>query len=259
MKIASGAPLIGVPACMKASDGLPFHGVGDKYVTAVALAAGGLPVLVSALGEIYDLADLVGRLDGLLVTGSLSNVAPHHYGGPPDRPESPQDPARDSTTLPLIRQALATGLPLFCICRGIQELNVALGGTLDQQLHRLPGRIDHRSPQGVPYDARYAPRHAVSLRPDGAVARIVGATEIEVNSLHWQGIDRLADELVVEGTALDGVIEAVSVRSAKGFAIGVQWHPEYRVRDNPVSLALFEAFGVAARAYATARLRGRAA
>lgn len=259
MRIGSDAPLIGVPACMKESDGLPFHAVGDKYATAVALGAGGLPLLVPALADLYDLADLVGRLDGLLVTGSRSNVASRHYGGPADRPDSPQDPARDATTLPLIAAALAAGLPMLCICRGLQELNVALGGTLHQQLHLLPGKLDHRSPQGVPYDAKYARRHAVSLAPGGKLAGILGATRIEVNSLHWQGIDRLADRLSVEGSAPDGVVEAVSVRDSAGFALGVQWHPEYRVREDAVSLALFEAFGAAARVRADLRRRGLAA
>jgi putative glutamine amidotransferase len=259
MRIETGAPLIGVPACLKESEGLPFHSVGEKYVTAVAAGAGGLPLLVPALGEAYDMDDLLRRIDGLLITGSRSNVAPHHYGGPPDRPDSPQDPARDATTLPLIRAALGAGLPMLCICRGIQELNVALGGTLHQQVHLLPGKIDHRSPQGVPYDAKYAPRHEVDLVPDGHFARIVGARKIQVNSLHWQGIDRPAADLVVEGTAPDGMIEAVSVRGAKGFVLGVQWHPEYRVEENPISMAIFQAFGAAAGAFAARRRAQRAA
>ncbi len=259
MRIATGAPLIGVPACLKESEGLPFHSAGDKYVAAVAAGAGGLPMLVPALGDAYDMDDLLGRLDGLLITGSRSNVAPHHYNGPPDRPESPQDPARDATTLPLIRAALAAGVPLLCICRGIQELNVALGGTLHQQVHLLPGKIDHRSPQGVPYDAKYAPRHEVALDPGGQFARIVGARKIQVNSLHWQGIDRPAADLIVEGTAPDGMIEAVSVRGAKGFVFGVQWHPEYRIEENPVSMAIFQAFGAAARAFGAKRRAVRAA
>lgn len=260
MKIDQSWPLIGIPCCVKAVEEMPFHTVGEKYITAVVEGAGGMPMLFPSLGEAYDVKALVARLDGLLVTGSTSNIAAHHYGGPPDRPESPQDPLRDATTLPLIRAALEAGLPIFCICRGLQELNVALGGTLHQQVHALPGKLDHRSPSGVPYDARYAPQHKVILDPAGHYARILGRNEIEVNSLHWQAIDKLAPGLAVEGRAPDGVIEAVSVAGARSFALGAQWHPEYRCSTNPVSMALFQAFGAAAKAYGQARRGlGRAA
>lgn len=246
------APLIGIPVDVRQIDEQPFHAVGEKYVTAVADAAGGIPVLIPALGDRLNLDDLVRRLDGVLFTGSPSNVAVHHYGGPPDRPDSPQDPARDAVTLPLIRTAIDAGLPIFCICRGFQELNVALGGTLHTHVHDQPGRQDHRSPKGT-FEERYGPRHPVKLAPGGAFARILGATEIQVNSLHWQGINRVADNLIVEGTAPDGTIEAVQVRGARGFALGVQWHPEYRVLENPASKALFRAFGDAARARSQGR------
>jgi putative glutamine amidotransferase len=252
MRLDSSAPLIGVPVDVRRLDDQPFHAVGEKYITAISDAAGGLPMLIPALGHRFDLDDLVQRLDGLLLTGSPSNVAVHHYGGPPDRPDSPQDPARDAVTLPLIRAALAAGLPFFCICRGFQELNVTLGGTLHTHVHQQAGREDHRAPKGS-YDERYGPRHPVRLTPGGTMARILGTTEIEVNSLHWQGIDRLADDLDVEGRAPDGTIEAVQVRNARGFALAVQWHPEYRPLDNPVSLALFRAFGDAAQAFARAK------
>jgi len=247
MKLDSSAPLIGIPVDVRRLDDQPFHAVGEKYITAVADAAGGLPLLIPALGHRFDLPDLVGRLDGLLFTGSPSNVAVHHYGGPPDRPDSPQDPARDAITLPLIRAALEASLPIFCICRGFQELNVALGGTLHTHVHEQPERMDHRAPKGA-YDERYVVRHPVRLVPGSTTARIVGATEIEVNSLHWQGIDRLAADLAVEGTAPDGTIEAVQVRNARNFALAVQWHPEYHVLESPSSVALFRAFGDAARA-----------
>jgi putative glutamine amidotransferase len=246
-------PLIGVPACVKEIDHLPFHAAGDKYVRAVAEGAGGMPLVIPALGELVDIGGLVAGLDGLLVTGSLSNVAAHLYGGPADRPESPQDPARDATTLPLIRAALEAGLPMFCICRGLQELNVALGGTLHQQVHTRSGALDHRAPRVSDLDEKYGPVHGVELVPDGVFARILGTTRIEVNSLHWQAIERLAEGLVAEGRAPDGVVEAVSVRGAKGFAIGVQWHPEYKVMENPHSVKLFRAFGAAAREHAKRR------
>jgi putative glutamine amidotransferase len=257
MRLDSSAPLIGLPVDVRRLDDQPFHVVGEKYITAITDAASGLPLLIPALADRFDPEDLVRRLDGLLLTGSPSNVAVHHYGGPPDRPDSPQDPARDAITLPLIRAALAAGLPLFCICRGFQELNVALGGTLHTQIHMQEDRQDHRAPKGS-YDERYGPRHPVRLAPSGTLARILGTTEIEVNSLHWQGIDRLADDLAVEGWAPDGTIEAVQVKNARNFALAVQWHPEYRVRDNPVSLAMFQAFGDAARALAQAKHARRA-
>jgi putative glutamine amidotransferase len=257
MKLDSSAPLIGIPVDVRFLDDQPFHVVGEKYITAVADAAGGLPLLIPALGHRFDLPDLIGRLDGLLFTGSPSNVAVHHYGGQPDRPDSPQDPDRDAITLPLIRAALEAGLPIFCICRGFQELNVALGGTLHTHVHHQPERMDHRAPAGA-YDERYGPRHPVKLTPGGTFARILGATEIEVNSLHWQGIDRLAPTLIVEGTAPDGTIEAVQVKNAKNFALAVQWHPEYRVLENPSSMAVFRTFGDAARAQAQRRRAQRA-
>jgi putative glutamine amidotransferase len=254
-------PVVGVPACVKQLDGLPFHAVGEKYLSGVLNGAAAMPVVLPAFGPAYDTAALFERLDGLLFTGSPSNVAAHLYDGPPDRPESPRDPQRDETTLPLIRAAIAAGMPILCICRGLQELNVALGGTLHQQVHMLAGKLDHRAPQNVGYDARYAPRHKVVLEPGGMLARLLGCGEIETNSLHWQAIDRLAPGLVVEGHADDGVIEAVRVAAARNFALGVQWHPEYRVTENAVSLAIFKAFGDACRVRAASRTRpaGKAA
>jgi putative glutamine amidotransferase len=251
-QLPADAPIIGVPMCVKHLDNQNFHTVGEKYLTAIIEAAGGYPLSFPALGEVLDPAALLGHLDGILFTGSPSNVAVHHYNGVPDRPESPQDPGRDAITLPLIRAALAADLPIFCICRGFQELNVALGGTLMTRVHEQPGRLDHRGKTGVPYDEMYAPAHAVRFTPDGAFARLTGRTETKINSLHWQGIDRLADRLIVEGLAPDGQIEAVRVKDA-GFALGAQWHPEYRATENPDSLALFQAFGAASRDHARKR------
>ena len=247
-------PLIGVPACLVERDGFGHHQVGDKYVDGVSDGAGGLPLLIPALGPRLDLDALLCELDGLLITGSPSNVEPHHYGGRPPRADSPRDPARDATTLPLIRRALELAVPLFAICRGLQELNVALGGTLHQEVHELPGRADHRSDKTVPLAQRYAPVHPVSVVPGGVLQRLLGdADTIQVNSLHGQGIDRLAERLRVEALAPDGTIEAVSVRDARGFALAVQWHPEWRVLENPTSRRLFAAFGAACRARQRAR------
>jgi putative glutamine amidotransferase len=248
-------PLIGVPACLaRRDDGFGFHQVGDKYVDSVLDGAGGLPVLIPALGARLDLDAMLAPLDGLLITGSPSNVEPHHYGGPPAPPDSPNDPARDATTLPLIRRALERAVPLLAICRGVQELNVALGGSLHQEVHALPGRLDHRSDKSVPPGERYRPAHPITLTPGGALETLLdGASSIEVNSLHGQAIDRLAPGLAVEALAPDGTIEAVRVVAARAFALGVQWHPEWRVLDSPTARRLFAAFGAACRARARAR------
>lgn len=242
-------PLIGLPACVRAEGGQEYHQIGDKYVRAVAAASEALPVVLPALAGLSDARALVERLDGLLLTGSPSNVHPSRYGQGPTPEHEPHDAARDATTLPLIEAALEAGLPLFAICRGHQELNVALGGTLHARVHELPQRLDHRRPQHEELDVQYGKRHAVRLSPGSNLARISGTEEIQVNSLHWQAIDRLAPGLTIEGVAPDGTIEAVSVSGARAFALGVQWHPEYRVLEDPVSNAIFRAFGVAARGH----------
>lgn len=248
-------PLVGITCCLRPADHAFVHQVGDKYVDAVVDGAEAVPVLIPALGARLDVDALLGRLDGLLVTGSPSNVDPALYGGPPPRPGNLADPARDATTLPLIRRALALGVPLFAICRGLQELNVALGGTLHQHLHELPGRRDHRSNKDLTPAERYGPAHPVRLARGGFLQRLLGGAEsIVVNSLHAQGIDRLAPGLVVEAVAEDGTVEAVTVAGASSFALAVQWHPEWRVRDNPDSLRLFRAFGAAARERAAHRM-----
>lgn len=241
-------PVVGVPACMVDRDGSGFHQVGAKYVDSVIDGAGALPLLIPALGPRLELDALLAELDGLLITGSPSNVEPHHYGGPPPPADSPRDPPRDATTLPLIRRALEAAVPLFAICRGIQELNVALGGSLHQEVHELPGRLDHRSDRTVPLHQRYDLAHPVTLTPAGMLQALLdGAATIQVNSLHGQAIDRLAGRLAIEAIAADGTIEAVRVVDAPGFALGVQWHPEWRVLDNPISRRLFAAFGAACR------------
>ncbi|AWK87902.1 peptidase C26 [Azospirillum thermophilum] len=247
-------PLIGVPACMRRLGEHPFHVAGDKYVRAVSDGADALPLLIPALGDGIDIADLIARLDGLLVTGSPSNVEPQLYGGPASAPGTLHDPARDATTLPLIRAALEAGVPLLGICRGFQELNVALGGTLHQRVQELPGHLDHREDPDSPVELQYAPAHAVRLTPGGLLSRLAdGMAEVRVNSLHSQGIDRLAGGLAVEATAPDGLVEGVRVTGAPAFALAVQWHPEWRFRENPLSTALFRAFGDSARQRAAGR------
>lgn len=231
----------------------PFHVVGDKYIRAVSDGAHALPLLIPALAGTLDARETAARLDGLLITGSASNVEPHHYGGPPSLEGTLHDPDRDATTLPLIRAALEAGVPLLGICRGFQELNVALGGSLHQRVHEVSGLADHREDESAPLQVQYGPAHDVNLAPGGVLAGLAGAGTVRVNSLHGQGIDRLAPGLAVEATAPDGLVEAVRVAGAPAFALAVQWHPEWRFREDPFSTALFEAFGRAAAERAARR------
>jgi putative glutamine amidotransferase len=244
--MASARPLIGIPADRRMVGHHPFHMVGEKYARAVIDAAGAAPVLIPSLAEELRFEELLQRLDGLLFTGSPSNVEPHHYDGPPSAPGTLHDPARDATTLPLIRGAVESGVPVFGICRGFQEMNVAFGGTLHQKLHEVPGHLDHRDDETQPLDVQYGPAHDVTLEPGGLLRSLADGDRIRVNSLHSQGIERLGPPLAVEARAPDGVIEAFRVRAAASFALAVQWHPEWKVMSNPFSRALFAAFGKAA-------------
>jgi len=244
-------PIIGIPACNVEARGHPQHATPARYADAVWGGAGAVPVLIPPLGAVQ--IGVLDRLDGLLLPGSPSNVHPAQYdGGESETPEW-HDLGRDSTTLPLVRAALERGLPVLAICRGLQELNVALGGSLFQQVHKQPGRMDHRGGEGAA-EHRYRHKHTVTL--SGGLAKIVGRAEIPVNSLHGQAIDRLAPGLEVEGVAPDGTIEAVRVAGARGFALAVQWHPEWRYAEDAPSIAIFAAFGAACRAWST---RGRRA
>jgi len=252
----SAAPIIGVSCCTRLVGEQPTHWVGEKYVTAVSDAAGGLPLLIPALGARLAIEEVVARIDGLLLTGSRSNVEPHHYGGTPSAPDTAHDPERDASTLPLIRAAVAAELPVLALCRGIQELNVALGGTLHQRVHEVPGRLDHRAPEGDMARRYGHAAHPVALTPGGLFEHLAGARELTVNSLHAQGIDRLAPKLVVEAVAPDGQVEAVRHEDA-AFVVGVQWHPEYRALESTFSRALFAAFGTACRAYSRRAMRSR--
>lgn len=236
--------IVGIPACTKTINNETQHATPARYGRALMEAAGAVPLLIPPVGE-AQLA-VLDRLDGLLVSGSPSNVAPELYGVAASLTPGQHDPARDATTLPLIREALRRGMPLLAICRGIQELNVALGGTLHQQVHDLSGRRDHRAGPGT-MEQMFGPKHEVTL--SGALARIVGAARITVNSLHEQAIDRPADALAVEAVADDGTIEAVRVAAAPGFAFGIQFHPEWNCLENPHSTAIFRAFGEACRAW----------
>ena len=250
-------PLIGVSACLRESeDGIGVHGVSGKYLNAVIEACQAIPLMIPAVGAAADPDVLVERLDGLLFTGSPSNVAPEHYGGPAARPDNLADPQRDATTLPLIRKAIEAGLPVLAICRGFQELNVALGGTLHQHVHEVPGRCDHRSQKDRPPSMRYEPRHEIAMAAGGRLQEILGGiSTTRVNTLHGQGVDRPAQRLRIEALAPDGTPEAATVDDSPGFVLGVQWHPEWRVMDNPDSVKIFRAFGDACRVVARTRVQ----
>ena len=239
------ALIVGIPACNKLINELAVHYAPSRYGDALMFASGAMPILLPPVGE--GMLDMLDRLDGLLLDGSPSNVEPALYGVAHDATPGKHDPERDATTLPLVRAAIARGMPVLAICRGVQELNVAMGGSLHQQVHTVEGRQDHRSRPGT-IDEKFDFAHKVTL--SGQLARVVGQAEIMVNSLHEQALDRVADGLVVEGVAEDGTVEAVRVANARSFAFGVQFHPEWHVRNDAASRAIFAAFGEACAAYA---------
>jgi putative glutamine amidotransferase len=240
-------PVIGIPADRRMIGPHPFHAVGEKYIAAVVHAADCLPLLIPVLETPLDVTEILTRVDGIFFTGSPSNVEPRHYAGPASEPGTLHDPHRDATTLSLIPRAIASGVPVLGVCRGFQEMNVAMGGTLHQRLHEVVGLEDHREDKDEPLDVQYAPAHDVLLEPQGLLAQLAGTDRIQVNSLHGQGVDRLGPDLAVEARATDGLIEAFRVKSAPAFALAVQWHPEWQVMSNEFSKALFAAFGRAAR------------
>ena len=248
-------PLVAVAADVKDVDGYRWHAVAETYLKAIAAVAGALPVILPSLGPGIDFDSLLDRVDGVLLPGSRSNVHPSRYGAEPSDKAKPFDPLRDAATMPLIAATIARGIPLFAICRGMQELNVAHGGTLIAEVQELAGKSDHRAPPGDDNDLRFAIRQDVTVSAGGALAAILGAGTVRVNSLHRQAIGRLGDGLAVEATAPDGTVEAVSVRGARSFALGVQWHPEYWAASDAPSRALFTAFGNAVREHAGARSR----
>ncbi len=245
-------PTIGIPADYRFIDPHPFHAVGEKYIKAITVT-GGYPNLIPALPEDVPLDEIVSRLDGLFLTGSPSNVEPHHYQGEPSREGTWHDPQRDGVTLPLLKVVIDRGIPLFCVCRGFQEMNVALGGTLYQNVHELPGYEDHREAKDQSLEVQYGPAHPVKLVPGGLLSQLTGRESLTVNSLHSQGVKELAPGLSIEAEAGDGLVEAYTYPEAKGFTLAVQWHPEWKVSDNKDSLALFNAFMDAAKTYAKSK------
>ncbi len=245
-------PLVGISCCTKLFGifGMPNHAASDTYVRACDQVVGAVPVLIPANGSAADIPTLIRRLDGLILTGSRSNVQPSLYNGPPHLEGTPEDEMRDGVTMPLIRAAVTNGLPLLAICRGLQEMNVALGGSLHQRVQDLPGRLDHSTPLQANPRVRTGKAHAVRVTGGGWLHGLSGQLEIPVNSLHNQAIDRLAPGLVVEAVAPDGTIEAVrAIKTPQGrpagYAIGVQWHPEYDFGEDTLSHRIFEDFAAA--------------
>lgn len=248
MKMRTRKPIILLPADVKQIGEHPFHAVGQKYILAVAQAAQATPLLIPSISEHLDMDDLLASADGILFTGSPANVHPSHFGQAVHNADLPLDTARDALTLQLMRAAIEADVPVLAICRGFQELNVAYGGSLHQAVQEQTDKSDHREPKDLPLETQYAVSHSVHLVKNGQLANIIGAEHIMVNSLHGQGIDRLGAGLRVEAHAPDGLIEAISVENANSFAIGVQWHPEWKVMENPEYLAIFRAFGAACKA-----------
>ena len=247
--LTNSPPIIGISACRKHREEFDHHGVYHKYIE-VILKLGALPFIIPSVGDMVDTSPLLQRLDGLLLTGSNTHIEPRLYNQDPCRAESPCDKSRDATTLPMIRSAIAQGLPIFAICRGLQEMNVALGGSLYQTIHSVEGRLKHFLGEDVPLDTRYGPVHMVKVLPESWLEKWVAKPQILVNSIHTQAIDRLGQHLVTEGLAEDGTIEAVRA-DARGFAYGVQWHPEHKFAENSTSCAIFGAFKDAVENYAT--------
>ncbi|RWK40688.1 gamma-glutamyl-gamma-aminobutyrate hydrolase family protein [Mesorhizobium sp.] len=252
-KTTTRQPLVAVSTDFRQFDDACWHAVQQRYLEAAVAAAGVFPVLIPSLGDRLDFEELLAAVDGVMITGSASNVHPALYAGDASETNGPYDVARDATTLPLIRKAIDHGVPLLAICRGMQEMNVALGGSLAAEIHERPGSLDHRAPESGSWDEWFAIRQTVFIKPEGCLASVLAPKEIKVNSLHRQAVKLLSTRLQVEAVAEDGTIEAVSARDSGAFAIGVQWHPEYWVKSDEASARIFRAFGDKVRSHARAK------
>lgn len=249
-------PVVGVIANTHIVENrFPAQLCGERNLRALAEVAGALPVVFAGAPEITDIGALLDVVDGILLTGARANVHPTRFRTEPHAAHEPYDERRDAVALDLVEICVARGIPLFGICRGLQEMNVAFGGSLHPEIRELPGRINHRMPRLATGEIHpdptvvFADRHEVSLIADGVFARLLGRETISVNSLHGQGILEPGERVIVEGVAADGTIEAISIADAPGFALGVQWHAEYDPQHNPVNRALFQAFGAALLEY----------
>lgn len=246
-------PIVAVSADRRVLQPHPSHIVGEKYVKALLDGSDALPMVVPSLPDDIAVDEVLDRVDGVLLTGSYSNVEPRHYGDSDEDHLGDRDPNRDAMTLPLAIRALERGVPLLAVCRGHQELNVALGGTLHRDVASVPGYHSHLENKSDPLDVQYGPSHPVVLPEGSLLNSLAGTDSIMVNSLHGQAVAKLADGVTVEAVADDGLIEAFRVDTAKGFNLSVQWHPEWRVTENEFSMAIFKAFGDACRARAAER------
>ncbi|CDS49928.1 Gamma-glutamyl-GABA hydrolase [Polaromonas sp. CG9_12] len=235
----------------------PFLVLGEKYARAVRQCAGAQPVLFP-LADVAQIPALLELVDGVMLTGSPSNVHPSHFDQDVLDAGLPLDLQRDVLTLALVRACRSAGVPLLGICRGFQEINVALGGSLEQGVHAREGRFDHRDPEGVSLEEAYGPAHEVRFVPGCAFSRWAGGDMAQVNSLHGQGIGRLADGLRALGHASDGLVEAFEIERAAAFAYAVQWHPEWNCQENPFYRAIFAAFGQACKRRQASRMQERA-
>ena len=241
-------PVVGVIAnAHRVENRFQTQMVGERNLRAVTDVTGALPLMFAGSPEITDIGALLDVVDGVILTGARANVHPTRFKTEPHERHEPYDIHRDDVALALTEACVARGVPIFGICRGFQEMNVAFGGTLHQNLHHVPGFLDHRDDDTQPLEIQYGPAHDVVLEEGGLLRGLAGSDRIKVNSLHHQGVDRLADRLVAEARAPDGVIEAFRVRHSKRFALAVQWHPEWKVMSNSFSRALFAAFGASTR------------
>jgi putative glutamine amidotransferase len=249
-------PVVGVIAnAYSIENRFLVQAAGERNLRAVAEVAGALPLMFAASPDITEIGALLDVVDGVVLTGARANVHPTRFGAEPDSRYEPYDISRDDMALSLIEACVARGVPLFGICRGFQEMNVAFGGSLHPEIRDLPGRVNHRMPRLETGEIHpdpevvFADRHDVRLVPGGAFAKLFGRETIRVNSLHGQGVLEAGARIVVEGVADDGTVEAIRIADAPGFALGVQWHAEYDPQRNPVNRALFQAFGDSVRAY----------
>ena len=249
MSHSAAMPLVAVTADRALNGAHQYHSAGEKYLTAVIEGAGCMPVILPALGDQGSIDSILNPIHGVLLTGGYSNIEPHQYGQRPAPGDDSRDAQRDKTNLALIPQIIAAGIPVLGICRGLQELNVAMGGTLHQRVYEIDGMLDHREDKTAAVEVQYGLAHAVNVQANGLLASITSDTKPMVNSVHGQGIDQLAEGLTIEAVAEDGLVEAVSVTAAKQFALAVQWHPEWQVRNNDFYRAIFAAFGDACRDY----------
>ena len=243
----SARPVLGVACCTRTVGVEPAQAAMHRYVTAAMTYADAAALLVPALPELMRADEVAPRLDGLLLTGSPSNLEPHRYGEAVDDAPGPFDPARDAMTTALIEAMLDLGKPVFGVCRGLQELNVAFGGALRRDTSANPELIAHHAPDGATFAGMFEHEHEVSLTPGGVLAKGLGRERLTVNSVHYQGIGRLGEGLSIEARAPDGVIEAVSAEVNGAPVLAVQWHPEWRVEANPDSQGFFRLLGRALR------------